>query len=90
MPSARKCPSCGRQLSVDAPEGLCPACLFMAGLGATGDPLPVGDSISNPPRRAQGNAHAASHLRYFGDYEIRERDRPRRHGCRLPRPADQP
>ena len=46
MPSAQECPSCGRRLSADAPEGLCAACLFKAGLEGFGDRSPSGDSVS--------------------------------------------
>ena len=70
MPPARNCPHCDRPLSADAPEGLCAACLFRAGLEAMGDPLPSDDSISAPPRPKPGSPHAASRLRYFGDYEL--------------------
>ena len=70
MPSDQNCPSCDRPLSADAPEGLCAACLFQAGLEAMGDPLPSGDSVSVPPRREPGSQNAANRFRYFGDYEL--------------------
>ncbi len=41
------CPRCGAVLPPDAPEGLCPACLFAAGLGDTQPHTP------EPPDRAQ-------------------------------------
>jgi serine/threonine protein kinase len=71
MPSARNCPHCDRPLSADAPEGLCAACLFQAGLEAIGDPFPSGNSMSAPTRPEPESPHAATRLRYFGDYEIR-------------------
>ena len=48
-----------------------------------------------PPATAEGNAarrnlHRAAIIRYFGDYEIRERAGPRRHGRGLQGPAGQP
>jgi uncharacterized RDD family membrane protein YckC len=40
---AHRCPRCGRSLSADAPEGLCPACLLEAAAGAT-----IGATSENP------------------------------------------
>jgi hypothetical protein len=39
---ATPCPRCGALLPPDTPEGLCPACLFAAGLSATRPQVPEG------------------------------------------------
>ena len=42
------------------------------------------------PMATHGEPAPGHRVRYFGDYEIDQRAGPRRHGRRLPRPADQP
>lgn len=39
MSTNRKCPGCGTEISDDAPQGLCPACLMKAGLQTGGTVL---------------------------------------------------
>lgn len=87
MPSTRICSQCRTHLPDDVPEGLCPACLFMAGLGGKSDRFPANSSTSvlsrivgGIPAAATGSGDApgmtimspASRVRYFGDYEFRE------------------
>jgi predicted Ser/Thr protein kinase len=45
MADAKTCPTCGAQLAADAPGGICPKCLLVAGF-ATGD----GSGAAAPPR----------------------------------------
>lgn len=35
MDTLRICPSCGKPLAADAPQGICPECLMKAGMGST-------------------------------------------------------
>jgi hypothetical protein len=44
----RKCPQCGAAVAVDAPEGLCPACLLQRGF-ATETGAPAGQTAFVPP-----------------------------------------
>ena len=37
MTEAQNCPQCGSELSPEAPQGLCPACLLKAGLSGERD-----------------------------------------------------
>lgn len=59
------CPRCGSLVSKDAPRGLCPRCLFGAGLS----PLPR-KSSELELLRAQGRT--ALHLRNVGHYDLLE------------------
>jgi tRNA A-37 threonylcarbamoyl transferase component Bud32 len=54
MTDTKTCPKCGRELSPDAPGGLCPTCLMQAGLGtqATVDHEPVGSAPLTPNERS--------------------------------------
>jgi WD40 repeat protein/tRNA A-37 threonylcarbamoyl transferase component Bud32 len=58
MADARTCPNCGAALPDDAPEGLCPACLMLAGLvseqRATGISILKPDSSSRPDDAERG------------------------------------
>ncbi len=68
MTSASVCPQCGKSLSADAPQGLCPQCLFNAALPGHSAPtsFPRDDSSSTIA------PEAGIRLRYFGDYELLE------------------
>jgi len=57
----RACPSCGRPLQSVAPEGLCPACLLLAGL-----------TEALPPDAASAAEDATPGARRFGDYILLE------------------
>jgi hypothetical protein len=59
MTSSFSCPSCGKTLPADAPQGLCPACLLGAAL--TDD----GAAAAAPP--------SGTRVRYIGDYELLEK-----------------
>src|SRR5271167_61488 len=75
MTGARaRCPQCGAELPVDAPEGLCPRCLLQQGIGeGSGLPASADNEPTLAPRIADsGGPIPGSHLRYFGDYEIVE------------------
>jgi eukaryotic-like serine/threonine-protein kinase len=67
MSSAQNCPTCGSSLPHEAPEGLCPKCLFRAGLDDTSPPPLMPSDI--PEARMPGQAKDGF-VRYFGDYEI--------------------
>jgi predicted Ser/Thr protein kinase len=49
---SHQCPQCGARLPVDAPEGLCPACLLQRGF-ATEAGAPAGQSSFVPPSVAE-------------------------------------
>jgi eukaryotic-like serine/threonine-protein kinase len=61
MNRTRTCPGCGGTVAMDAPEGLCPACLLAAALS----PPTEGGSLW-PAEPATPNAV----IRYFGDYVL--------------------
>src|SRR6266705_893823 len=46
-PAKRVCPGCGKEISSDAPQGLCPACLMNVALGSEGG-NPAGSSERKP------------------------------------------
>jgi hypothetical protein len=46
------CPRCGRELSSDAPRGLCPACLFEIALEREG-PVPIVETLGSAERADQ-------------------------------------
>jgi len=50
MTDARACPDCGALMPADAPEGLCPACLLLAGL-ASGPVAAGAPTIAPEPSR---------------------------------------
>ncbi len=56
------CPTCQRRIASGAPEGLCPHCLFDAGLPDTKEPT--------KEDRSTLRDHSAAPARYFGDYEL--------------------
>src|SRR5438874_524458 len=77
MPANRFCPQCGKSLSSDAPEGLCPECLLKAAWSgeslvesaATGQ---FHNSAENGSGEVGGAVAVAAgaRLKYFGDYEL--------------------
>jgi serine/threonine protein kinase len=70
MTETRRCPQCGTELPEDAPEGVCPQCVFQMGLGrapAAVDPgspehIPIGGggSASGPPPVPPGHSQQAT------------------------------
>jgi WD40 repeat protein len=71
------CPACGVRLPDDFPEGLCPPCLFEAGLGVEEDSAsqPSAAEDSKPESMPKGSEEVTVtsppfQVRYFGDYEI--------------------
>src|SRR5580704_16165683 len=72
MTEARRCPRCGAELPVDAPEGLCPHCLLQQGFGeGSGTPSSRANDPTLAPRITNaGGAAPGAHIRYFGDYEL--------------------
>jgi tRNA A-37 threonylcarbamoyl transferase component Bud32 len=74
MTEARRCPQCGAELPVDAPEGLCPRCLLQQGIGGGSDtPSSLANDPTLAPRMTEPRGAATgAHVRYFGDYEILE------------------
>ena len=74
MNSSQICPGCGAALPADAPNGLCPKCLFAQAAEPT-DPnsITVRNSPDNLMRAAGGPENLPiGTVRYFGDYEILE------------------
>jgi eukaryotic-like serine/threonine-protein kinase len=59
----RVCENCGEKIYVDAPKGLCPACVLETGLGPIEEEAVAG--IDDP-------GHPAKVLRDYGDYELLE------------------
>src|SRR5664280_2352657 len=49
MDTQRTCPSCGKALSADAPQGICPECLMKAGFGTASGSEGGGDAGFVPP-----------------------------------------
>src|SRR5262245_38822929 len=50
MAERERCPSCGSELPINAPQGLCPACLLRQGLGteASGTGVPHEETVPAP------------------------------------------
>lgn len=48
MATNATCPSCGRELEADAPQGLCPECLMRAAFGTDAAPQPGEPSAQEP------------------------------------------
>src|SRR4051812_25969467 len=68
MSDARSCPDCGRPLTEDAPEGLCPACLLKLALGDSAivegaSPSPPGAPTEPPPPPGGGATPAETETR---------------------------
>jgi serine/threonine protein kinase len=81
--AATVCAKCGAKIFADAPEGLCTACLFEAGLGLLAHPsVATGDDCGCVENVETSNANAAPHVKKaprpaktvadFGDYELLE------------------
>jgi tRNA A-37 threonylcarbamoyl transferase component Bud32 len=71
MTAARVCPQCGKSLSSDAPQGLCPECLLKAAL--PGQSALESSATGLYPSPATAIApEAGVRLKYFGDYELLE------------------
>src|SRR5208282_1308055 len=49
MDETRTCPSCGKALPADAPQGICPECLMKAGFGTASGTEGGGDARFVPP-----------------------------------------
>lgn len=64
------CPQCGKPLTSDGPQGLCPECLLKAALPGQSvlESAATGLHDSSPATAPE----AGTHLKYFGDYELLE------------------
>jgi serine/threonine protein kinase len=71
MSESGRCPKCDNDLSLDAPEGLCPACLFRQAL-ADPEAENGGSQLSNSPAPAFVPPAPADLARYFPHLEILE------------------
>ena len=71
MKESGRCPKCDNDLSLDAPEGLCPACLFRQAL-ADPEAENGGSQVSNSPAPAFVPPAPADLARYFPHLEILE------------------
>jgi WD40 repeat protein len=76
MSTSAACPNCQQPLPVDAPHGLCPACLARAAVAESNAPVSadlsrqtgiVGEAVITAP---QGIPAVGQHVRYIGDYEL--------------------
>jgi serine/threonine protein kinase len=52
METTRTCPSCGKPLAADAPQGICPQCLMQAGFGTASGTEGGGNANFVPPTAA--------------------------------------
>jgi len=66
----RVCRKCGAEISTDAPEGLCTACLFETGLDLLTDESVAG--VADPGLDRNKKPDRAKTLADFGDYELLE------------------
>jgi tRNA A-37 threonylcarbamoyl transferase component Bud32 len=71
MTATRVCPQCGKPLSSDAPQGLCPACLLKAALPGQSALESSATGLYESPTTALA-PEAGARLKYFGDYELLE------------------
>ncbi len=65
-PTKRVCPQCGKELSPDAPQGLCPACLMKVGVGSHFGPA------NQPPQQPGPAITVAEIAPLFPQLEILE------------------
>ena len=74
MNTARICPQCAKPLASDAPEGLCPECLFKAALASQTvlGSAEAGLEGEKSPSTQTINPAIGRRVRYFGDYELLE------------------
>jgi hypothetical protein len=86
MSEPQACPRCGRELTDDAPRGLCPVCLIGAALATSEETHACGFKTGDDPDEttdpsegriepsgnsgSTGTAEIPAAIRYFGDYEI--------------------
>ncbi len=83
MAERTRCPNCGEEMPLNAPQGLCPACLLRQGMESASigsapseaaippDPdATTGFAPGAPPGGGDGSVEAGVHVRYFGDYEL--------------------
>jgi eukaryotic-like serine/threonine-protein kinase len=83
MSERPRCPNCGEDLPLNAPQGLCPACLLKQGMESAGagpgsstaarppDPDATKDYESGAePGGPDGAVGPGTRLPYFGDYEL--------------------
>jgi tRNA A-37 threonylcarbamoyl transferase component Bud32 len=71
MTATRFCPQCGKPLSSDAPQGLCPACLLEAALQGQSALESETTALYDSPQ-TKNVAEAGVRVKYFGDYELLE------------------
>jgi len=83
MAENERCPNCGAEMPANAPQGLCPACLFQQGLRSdvTDPPSSIPPDAPDPaatktykpvvnPDGTETTAEGGAILHYFGDYEL--------------------
>lgn len=72
--NARTCPQCGKLLSSDAPQALCPECLLKAALSGQSalESATTGIHDANTGPSDAIAPEAGVRLKYFGDYELLE------------------
>jgi tRNA A-37 threonylcarbamoyl transferase component Bud32 len=72
MTPASVCPQCGKLLSNDAPQGLCPECLLKAALPRESGHEAAATGFFDPSPAAAIPPDAGARVKYFGDYELLE------------------
>src|SRR3984957_10764681 len=72
MPAAIVCPQCGKPLSSDSPQGLCPECLLQAALPGRSALEPAATTLHDSSAATTLAPEAGVRLKYFGDYELLE------------------
>lgn len=72
IPQAQACPRCAAALPPDAPQALCPRCLFALGLGEADAPGGVTASPVCPDPAPTAGPEETDPLRELGDYELLE------------------
>ena len=72
MTATRLCPQCDKPLSSDAPQGLCPECLFKTAFSSESAQEPPTTGVFGPSPATTPPPDAGARVKYFGDYELLE------------------
>jgi tRNA A-37 threonylcarbamoyl transferase component Bud32 len=72
MTTTRVCPQCGKPLSGDAPQGLCPECLLKAALPGQSALESTATGLDDASSGTAIAPESGVRLKYFGDYELVE------------------
>jgi hypothetical protein len=72
MTATNVCPECGKPLSSDAPQGLCPECLLKAALPGQSALESAATAVHHRSPATVSSPEAGVRVKYFGDYELLE------------------